>query len=109
MCFALNWAKTNTGANNATTLLFTRVLRDSTPRFVGPLVSPLVGPLVGWLVGWLVDWLVSQLVGRSVTLELKSGKFCIPSPAHPSATGGRVSGLVVSFWGWEYTFFGIHS
>ena len=39
--------------------------------------------MVGWLVGW------------SVTLELKSGKTRISAPAHPSATGGRVSGLVV--------------
>ena len=41
---------------------------------------------VGWLVGWLV--------GRSVVIKLKSGKTRISAPAHPSATGGRVSGLV---------------
>ena len=32
---------------------------------------------------------------RVVTLELKSGKTRISAPAHPSATGGRVSGLVL--------------
>merc|ERR1712074_472930 len=35
-------------------------------------------------------------VGRLVTLELKSGKTRISAPAHPSATDGRVSGLVLS-------------
>ena len=53
-------------------------------------LCPSVGRLVGRLVGWLVGW----SVGRSVTLELKSGKTRISAPAHPSATGGRVSGLV---------------
>ena len=43
-------------------------------------------PSVGWLVGWLVGW--------SVVIELKSGKTRISAPAHPSATDGRVSGLV---------------
>ena len=38
---------------------------------------------------------VRPLVGRSVTLELKSGKTRISAPAHLSATGGRVSGLVL--------------
>ena len=38
---------------------------------------------------------VRWLVGRSVTLELKSGKTRISGPAHPSATDGRVSGLVL--------------
>ena len=42
----------------------------------------------------LVSRLVGRLVGRSVTLELKSWKTCISAPAHPSATDGRVSGLV---------------
>ena len=42
---------------------------------------------VHWSVGWSVGW--------SVTLELKSGKTRISAPAHPSATGGRVSGLVL--------------
>ena len=37
---------------------------------------------------------VGRSVGWSVTLELKSGKTRISAPAHPSATGGRVSGLV---------------
>ena len=36
---------------------------------------------------------VGRLVGRSVTLELKSGRTRIAAPAHPSATSGRVSGL----------------
>ena len=38
--------------------------------------------------------LVGRLVGWSVTLELKRGKMRISAPAHPSATDGRVSGLV---------------
>ena len=50
-------------------------------------------PSVRWSVGWLVGW----SVGRSVTLELKSGKMRISAPAHPSATDGRVSGLVLWF------------
>ena len=33
-------------------------------------------------------------VRRSVMIELKSGKTDISAPAHPSATGGRVSSLV---------------
>ena len=40
--------------------------------------------------------MVGRLVGWSVTLELKSGKTRISAPAHPSATDGRVSGLVLS-------------
>ena len=40
---------------------------------------------------------VGRLVGRSVeVIESKSGKTRISAPAHPSATGGRVSGLVPS-------------
>ena len=35
------------------------------------------------------------MVGRSVTLELKSGKTLISAPAYPSATGGRAFGLVL--------------
>ena len=45
-------------------------------------LCPSVGRLVGRSVGW------------SVTLELKSGKTRISAPAHPSATDGRVSGLI---------------
>ena len=41
-----------------------------------------------------VRWSVGRLVGWSVTLELKNGKTRISAPAHPSATDGRVSGLV---------------
>ena len=37
---------------------------------------------------------VGRLVGWSVVIELKSGKTRISAPAHPSATDGRVSGLV---------------
>ena len=48
-------------------------------------LCPSVRPSVGWSVG------------RSVTLELKSGKTRISAPAHPSATDGRVSGLVFLF------------
>ena len=33
-------------------------------------------------------------VRRSITLKSKSGKTRISAPAHPSATDGRVSGLV---------------
>ena len=40
-------------------------------------------PSIRWLVGW------------SVVIELKSGKPRISAPAHPSATDGRVSGLVL--------------
>ena len=40
---------------------------------------------------------VGRLVGWSVTLELKSGKTHISAPAHPSATDGRVSGLVLQY------------
>jgi len=49
-------------------------------------LCPSVGRLIGRLVGRSVGW--------SVTLELKSGKTRISAPAHPSATDGRVSGLV---------------
>ena len=45
-------------------------------------------------VTMLVRWLVGWSVGRSVVIELKSGKTRISAPAHPSATDGRVSGLV---------------
>ena len=51
-----------------------------------PSVRPSVGPLVRWSVG--------PSVGPSVTIELESGKTRISAPAHPSATDGRVSGLV---------------
>ena len=51
-------------------------------------------PFIGRSVGWSVGWSIGQSVGRSVTLELKSGKTRISAPAHRSATGGRVSGLV---------------
>ena len=51
---------------------------------------------VRWSVGWSVGRLVGRSVGWSITLELKSGKTRISAPAHPSATGGRVSGLVIS-------------
>ena len=37
---------------------------------------------------------VGQLVRWSVMIELKSWKTRISAPAHPSATGGRVFGLV---------------
>ena len=40
---------------------------------------------------------VGRSVGWYVTHELKSGKTRISAPAHPSATGGRVSGLVYLF------------
>ena len=37
----------------------------------------------------------SKSVRRSIMIELKSGKTRISAPAHPSATDGRVSGLVI--------------
>ena len=42
-------------------------------------------PSVGRSVGWSVE-----------VIESKSGKTRLSAPAHPSATGGRVSGLVYS-------------
>ena len=68
------------GEQNLTQRIFSCVLCDSTPCYLGPLVGWLgrypIGCLVGWSVGWLVgwlagqfvsmqpiDWLVSQLVG----------------------------------------------
>ena len=39
---------------------------------------------------------VRQSIGPSVVIELESVKTRISAPAHPSATGGRVSGLVPS-------------
>ena len=45
-------------------------------------------------VRWSVGRLVGRSVGRSVCHELRSRKTLIYAPAHPSATGGRVSGLV---------------
>ena len=38
---------------------------------------------------------VRPSVGWSVVIELKSGETRISAPSHPSATDGRVSGLVV--------------
>ena len=38
---------------------------------------------------------VRPSVRRSVTIKSKSGKTRISAPAHPSATDGRVSGLVL--------------
>ena len=46
------------------------------------IVADTLCPSIPWSVRW------------SVTLELKSRKTRISAPAHPSATGGRVSGLV---------------
>ena len=62
--------------------------RNSISGFVRPSVGRSVGRLVGWLVGWLVGCSVE-------VIESKSGKTRISAPAHPSATGGRVSGLVL--------------
>ena len=42
--------------------IFSCVICDSTPRYVGRLVSQ----LVGWSVGRLVAWSVAQLVSWSV-------------------------------------------
>ena len=49
------------------------------------------GRTVGWLVSKLVGWSVGRSVGEH---ESKSVNTRISAPAHPSATGGRVSGLV---------------
>ena len=52
-------------------------------------------PSVGRLVGRSVSRSVGRSVGWSVeVIESKSGKTRISAPAHPSATGGRISGLV---------------
>ena len=49
-------------------------------------------------VGQLVGWSVGRMVGRSVGgHKLKNEERRISAPAHPSATGGRVSGLVFPF------------
>ena len=49
---------------NGTTYIFSRVLRDSTPRYVGPSV----GPSVGWLVGRSVGPLFGQRPQRADVL-----------------------------------------
>ena len=46
-------------------------------------------------VGLSVHWSVGPSVNQH---KLKSGKTCIFTPAHPSATGGCVSGLVSLFF-----------
>ena len=46
--------------------IFSRVLRDSTPRFVGPLVHRSVGPSVRWSVGPSVRRSVGPSVRPSV-------------------------------------------
>ena len=73
----------------ADTQLYKRLcpsVRPSVRRSVSPSVHPSVRPSV----------LLS--IRRSVMIKLKSGKTRISAPAHPSATGGRVSGLgIISF------------
>ena len=55
--------------------VFSRVLRDSTPRYVGPLVGRLVG----------------RSVRRSVCFLKFLGRFCITAPAHQHSTETRVN------------------
>ena len=56
-------------------------------------VRPSVGPVLLFSCGHAT--LKEALSVRwSVLIELKSGKTRISAPAHPSATDGRVSGLV---------------
>ena len=74
--------------------VFSRVLRDSTPRFVGPSVRRSVGPLVRWSVGPLVRWSVGPSVRRSIRHTTFSALFGVltltMAPAHPHATGVAV-------------------
>ena len=76
-------------------IVFSRMLRNSTPRFVHPSVDQSDPFLVADTQLYKRLCLsVCWLVGLSVTIESKSEKTRISAPAHPSATDGRVSGLV---------------
>ena len=78
--------------------LVSHVLHDSTPHYVGP--------SIGWSVPFLIYFLVADTqlykslcpsVRRSVRPSVGPWprvEKCISAPAHPSATGSRVSGLV---------------
>merc|ERR1712142_282785 len=64
---------------------FSRVLRDSSPRFVGPSVSPSVGPSIRHtllFLGVRVFWLHCSCPNDLVA--------SITDPAHPHATGVAV-------------------
>ena len=76
-------------------IVFSRMLRNSTPRFVHPSVDQSDPFLVADTQLYKRLCLsVCWLVGLSVTIESKSEKTRISAPAHPSATDGCVSGLV---------------
>ena len=62
-------------------LLFSRVLRDSTPRYVGPLVGRSVGRLVPFLLfrRFWAFWAHGSCPDDPVT-------FSSTAPAHPHAT-----------------------
>ena len=78
-------------------IVFSRMLRNSTPHFVHPSVDQSDPFLVADTQLYKRLCLsVCWLVGLSVTIESKSEKTRISAPAHPSATDGRVSGLVFS-------------
>ena len=64
-----------------TELLFSRVLRDSTPRFVGPSVDPSVGHTLLFQCLWF--FLAVLLLPKCFT-DLNHG------PAHPHATSVAV-------------------
>ena len=61
--------------------IFSRVLRDSTTRFVGPSVGPSVGPLVRWsvrpLIRRLVCWLDSMFTPSRVRATCTWTEFTI--------------------------------
>ena len=91
-----NWEKRRTNT------VFSRVLRDSTPRFVRPSVGRLVGRSVGRSVGPHFTFLFVLLFWphRSCPNGLVTSNT---APAHPHGScppardfGSRVSGLVLS-------------
>ena len=67
--------------------LFSRVLRDSTSRFVGSSVSPSIHPSVGLSVGPSVHHTSFFLLHCSCSNDLATS---ITAPAHPHATGVAV-------------------
>ena len=78
-------------------MIFSRVLRDSTPRFVGPSVGPSVRPSAGpsvrhtlLFLGFCVLWPHCSSPSDQVTSNT--------APAHPHATGVAVYPALF-FWG----------
>ena len=81
--------------------IFSRVLRDSTPRFVGPSVRPLVrrsvGPSVGHTLIFLGFW--GFWHHCSCPNDLVTS---ITAPAHLHATGVAVyPALLQEIWAWD--------